>query len=229
MYNSTDNKFIPHDDRQHNSPRWANVGVLLAIIIFIVSLALAGAAYFLRKNAEKSASFYEQSLAQSKTRFETGLPIHTFQEFDARLKAAKEILSKHKTFTAVFPLIERITLKNVQFKSFSYNETDSEKKNTIRLFGSAPDYKTVAEQSDQFSKDEEARRYVSNVIFSNLSVNTGNSGGINFEISFEVDPELLSYNRYLMFPKINDPANILPSTIDVPDQGRNGAPVIKNQ
>lgn len=224
---TSDNKFIPHDGSGHKSTRLENVGVILSIIIFIVAIVLAGVSYLLRKNEEKSSISYEQSLNESKKRFATGLPIHTFQEFDARLNAAKEILSKHKTFTAIFPLIERITLTNVQFTSFSYNEADSTKNNSIRLVGHAPDYKTVAEQSEQFSRDEEARRYVSNVIFSNLSVNTKDSGGINFEISFEVDKELFSYNRYLMFPKTSQTNNDLP--IDVPTTGRNGAPVIKNQ
>ncbi len=218
------NTFIPHEEDTNSSTPFGNVLFIISIIILILSIALGAGAYLFRKNQESQTKKQEEALTRSKERFSTGIPIRTLQQFDLRLRTSKELLSKHKSFTGLFNLIERITLKDVQFTSFSYNETDNLKKNVVKLSGRAPDYKTIAEQSEQFSNDEEAKRYITDVIFSNLSVDIKDTGLVTFEVTFQVDPEFLLYNRYLNISedktKINPTIN--PAT-------RPGAPNVQSQ
>jgi hypothetical protein len=123
-------------------------------------------------------------------------------------------------------LIEKITLKDVQFTSFTYNDVDNGKKNSVQLIGRAPNYKAIAEQSEQFSNDEEARRYITDVVFSNLSVDPKNNDFVNFEVRFQVDPEFLVYNRYITLPNTKiDLQNIPDDNIT----GRKGAPNVQNR
>lgn len=188
--------FIPHEINSSKN-HFKNIGIIFSIFIFIASGVIAGGSYLLRKKEEVKTATYEDVLSRSRARFSTGLPIYTLQEFDSRLRTAKDLLSGHKSLTGLFKLIERITLKNVQFTSMSYSALDG----VVILKGRAPDYATIAEQNEQFSIDSDARRYVTGVLFSNLSVDTKGQRMVNFEVSFKIDPEFLLYNRYLLIPK----------------------------
>ncbi len=219
------NTFVPHENKS-SSDGLGNWVVVISIIIFVLSIAIGGGSYFLRKNQEVKTKKHEDTLTRSKERFESGIPIRTLQQFDLRLRSAKELLSKHKSFAGLFPLIEKITLKDVQFTSFTYNDVDNGKKNSVQLIGRAPNYKAIAEQSEQFSNDEEARRYITDVVFSNLSVDPKNNDFVNFEVRFQVDPEFLVYNRYITLPNTKiDLQNIPDDNIT----GRKGAPNVQNR
>ncbi len=210
---------IPHESHAPKK-RIGNFFFFFSVGVLILSGVVSGGAYFLRKNAEAKVVSYKEALDRSNERFAEGLPIRSIEEFDLRLRSARDILSKHKSFSGIFSLLERVTLKDVQFVSFSYTEVENTKKNVVRLIGLAPNYKTIAEQSEQFSLDEEARRYITDVVFSNLSVDTKDTGLISFEVMFTVDPEFLAYSRYVRssFP-ITDGIN----------SPRDAVPIIKNQ
>ncbi len=189
--------FVPHESSKKRSSSFGSVLFVLSIGVFVVVLAISGFSYILRKSITSQIASYQESLIKAKERFNQGVPVHTIDEFDKRLRAGRDILAKHKSFTGLLGLVERITLKNVQFTSFSYMESDSNRKNVVRLVGRAPDYKTIAEQSEQFSLDEEARRYITEVVFSNLELDKKGTGLITFEVSMVVDPEFLLYSRYV--------------------------------
>lgn len=223
---TTPNTFIPHEDNNNSNNRLGNILILISVIVLVVSIVLGGGSYLFRKNQEVQTKKHEDALTRSKERFSTGIPIRTLQQFDIRLKTSKELLAKHKSFTGLFDLIERITLKDVQFTAFSYYEVDNTKKNVVKLSGRAPDYKTIAEQSEQFSNDEEAKRYITDVIFSDLAVDVKDTGLVTFEVTFQVDSEFLMYNRYLNLP-LN---KTTPSSVDITNPAtRPGVPNIQSQ
>ncbi len=221
------NTFIPHESKRRTSTTFGSVMFVLSIGVFVVVLGVAGFTYFLRTSLDSQIGSYQDSLNKAKERFNQGLSVRTIEEFDKRLRASRDILSKHKSFTGLLNLVERITLQNVQFTSFSYMEADSTRKNIVRLVGRAPDYKTIAEQSEQFSLDEEARRYISDVVFSNLNLDTKDTGLITFEISMTVDPEFLLYSRYVN--PVNTGSNMDEVITGVDTSSRNTNPNIRNQ
>ena len=203
------NTFIPHVEKTKTKARLGSVMFVFSILIFVVAISVAGVSYFMRINSSTQLVSYKQGLDRSRVRFSEGLPIRSIEEFDKRLRAGRDLLSRHKSFTGLFNLVERITLTNVQFTSFTYTELDNTKKNTVRLIGRAPDYKTIAEQSEQFSLDPDARRYITDVVFSNLSVDPKNENLITFEIVFTVDSEFLLYNRYVDGAMLPEDSNIV--------------------
>lgn len=216
--------FIPHESKQKVvNARFGSVFVVISIVVFIGSVAIGVISFLLRQASNLQLTSYQASLERSRQSFSAGLPIRTIEEFDKRLRAAKDIISKHKSFTGLFNLLERITLKKVQITSFSYTETDNTKKNVVRIVARAPDYKTIAEMNEQFSIDEEARRYITDVVFSNLAVDKKDDNLISFEITFKIDPEFLLYSRYL---DINPSFGVEDVLID---SARINTPVIKNQ
>ncbi len=190
------NTFIPHENKVKANTQFGGALLVLALIVFLVAVVVGGMAFILRRNSLAQLVTYQKSLDMSRSRFSEGLPIRSIEEFDKRLKASKDLLNRHKSFEGLFSLIEQITLKNVQFVSFSYSEMDSTRRNVVRLTGRAPDYKTIAEESEQFSLNADARRYITDVVFSNLSVDP-KTNLISFEIMFTVDPEFLLYRRYV--------------------------------
>lgn len=217
------NTFIPHENKVKANTQFGGALLVLALIVFLVAVVVAGMAFILRRNSTAQLLTYQKSLDMSRSRFSEGLSIRSIEEFDKRLKASRELLSRHKSFEGLFGLIEQITLKNVQFVSFSYSEIDNTRKNVVRLTGRAPDYKTIAEESEQFSLNADARRYITDVVFSNLSVDQ-KTNLISFEVMFTVDPEFLLYQRYV------DPTqtgNLIDS--GTVESARIVAPNIKNQ
>ncbi len=221
--NQDNNTFIPHENKAKVQAQFGGALLVLTLIVFVVAVVIAGMSFVLRKNSETQLVTYKNSLDASRNRFSEGLSIRTIEEFDKRLKASRDLLGRHKSFDGLFGLIEKITLKNVQFVSFSYLEMDNTRKNVVRLTGRAPDYKTIAEESEQFSLDSDARRYITDVVFSNLSVDQ-KTGLISFEVMFTVDPEFLLYRRYVTDNTITDVIDA-----DTVDSARTSVPNIKNQ
>lgn len=221
--NQDSNTFIPHENKVKTNVQFGGALLVLALIVFLVAVVVAGMAFILRRNSTVQLLNYQKSLDMSRGRFSEGLPIRNIEEFDKRLKASRDLLSRHKSFSGLFGLIEQITLKNVQFVSFSYSEVDNTRKNVVRLTGRAPDYKTIAEESEQFSLNADARRYITDVVFSNLSVDQ-KTNLISFEVMFTVDPEFLLYQRYV---KSEEGGEIIDSSI-VPS-ARQAAPNMQSQ
>lgn len=199
MEPQTHQNFIPENAKPKitNIPKWQNLLLVFSVITFLASILGGVGFYLVRVGTKSSNTSYEQSIIRAKERFDAGLPVKTLEQFDMRLRAANDILKKHKAFDQFFGILEKITLKNVQFTSFSFKEGDGGKKGEIKLTGVGPDYKTVAEQSEQFSNDPDARRYFTDIIFSNLNVDKTNKGVVNFDVTFGVDPELLLYSKQI--------------------------------
>lgn len=218
------NTFIPHDAKNKTTDaRFGSVLLVVSVGFLIVAAVVGIMSYLARTASNAQLASQQESLERSRQAFNTGLPIRSIEELDKRLRAAKDIIAKHKSFTGFFELVERITLSKVQITSLSYVESDNTKKNFVRIVARAPDYKTIAEMNEQFSIDEEARRYITDVIFSNLSVDTKGNNLISFEMTFTVDPEFLLYSRYI---KQDSTAGVIENTVG---SVRNVSPNIKNQ
>lgn len=188
--------FVPHEQVVKSGSSFGNFFFKLSIFTFIASLVFAVFAYFMRVQTISSYAAYQTSFNKAKERLNSGLPIETVTEFNSRLDVASMLLSEHKSLTPVFNLLEKITLTNVQFTSFSYKEVGNSGKNVVTLQGRAPNYKTVAEQSEQFSQNQEAKRYFTGLVFTNLDFGPKEKrNDVNFEVTFSVEPELLEYSR----------------------------------
>lgn len=211
IQNTYQSSFVPHEENKKPTNRLSSFVFVFSVIIFVIACVLAAFGFVVKKRSEAVYVNYQESFRNAEERLKTGLPISVVTELNTRLGVAEKLLTLHKSFTPFFDLLEKVTLKNVQFTSFSYTEKLNNEVNVVKLTGYAPDYKTVAEQSEQFSQDAEAKRYFSNLVFTNLDFNTKEKrAGVNFEVTFNIEPELLDYNRSLA-DSASDSATIVPA------------------
>lgn len=214
MENNTNLKFIPHENEKKQPKIVVGSFVLvLTVIVFIVSLIVALFFYVTRVSLNKQIVSYNTELEQIKIRFNEGIPVRSVKEFDKRLVSTKQILDQHKSFNEFFKILEKITLKNVQIISLTYSSeatssTNLKPAHVVRMIARAPNYKTIAETNEQFSVDEEARRYFTDVVFSNLFTDDKRPNTIDFEVEFKVDETLLSYLRQITAEEKNKQINI---------------------
>jgi hypothetical protein len=111
-----------------------------------------------------------------------------FVKLNARFQAAETILNNHLTVSTLLKLIADDTVQSVQFTDLKYSYDDSGKI-TLALSGKAPNFASVALQSDTFS----AKTYLQNQVFSNLGL--AEDGGVLFKFAASVDGPALKYKN----------------------------------
>ena len=89
----------------------------------------------------------------------------------------------------MFALLGEITIPSIQYTSFEQQTND--KGFLVSIEGLARDYKSIALQSEVFNSEK--GRSFENVLFSNLTKDKNNN--IGFSLKFNVDPNLLSYEK----------------------------------
>lgn len=169
------------------------VGILLIISLFILFTVLlaTGGLYFYKGTVAKDLVKMQKDLNLAKNRFEPSA-IAELQVLGKRLSASSEILSKHITIVPVFTALQNLTMKTVRYTKFSYSlGTDKNTTISIKMSGVAIGYRSVALQSDLFTKNKN----LIDPIFSNLTLD--NAGNVLFDLSFTVDPSFVNYKQAL--------------------------------
>lgn len=160
---------------------------LLAIIIFVLSLVSAGAAFGYTQILNNTIADKDESLRKAEGAFNPGT-IQDLLRLDNRLTQARTLLQKHVAPSAILYFLSTITLERVQLNSFEMG-INSNGSASLSVTGSADSFSSVALQSDQFG----ATKLLKDVIFSGISVNE--SGKVGFTVNATVDPSLLLYSN----------------------------------
>lgn len=170
------------------------VGIFFVISLFLLFTVLlaTGGLYFYKVVVMKKITSMENTLNLAKNRFEPS-KITELQVLDKRLRAATEILSKHISITPVFTALEQITMKTVRYTDFNYElGAGREATVNIKMSGQAIGYRSIALQSDLFTKNEN----LIDPVFSNLTLD--NSGNVLFDLEFSVNPAFVNYQQILL-------------------------------
>lgn len=134
----------------------------------------------------------QSNLNLAKNRFEPS-KITELQVLDRRLRDSTEILSKHIAISPIFTALQGITMKTVRYTKFSYElGADESSKITVKMSGLAVGYKSVALQSDLFTKNKN----IIDPVFSNLTLD--DKGNVLFDLEFSVDPSFVDYKQMLL-------------------------------
>lgn len=187
--------FIPKRPlAEDRAPRQKTVSIFsfLATILFLASIAGAGAMYFYESSLKANVTSMQQDLTKAKDAFEETF-LQELQVVDARINAAREVLENHITVSPIFTALQQSTLKSVQFTKFVYaiEGTGPGASVLVKMSGKAQSYNALALQSDELTKN----KYVRNPIFSNLTLDT--QGNVLFDLSFTVDPKFVLYGEAL--------------------------------
>lgn len=158
-------------------------------ILLLVVMGIASGGLFLYKNyLINQKEVLSSSLIKVRDSFEKNT-IDELDLFDKRTKAAKQILSSHIVLSPMFALLGSITIPQIQYTKFEHQTTD--KGFSVKISGVARDYKSIALEADMFNSGN--GRSFRNVVFSNLTKQINNYVG--FDLTFDVDPALLSYEK----------------------------------
>ena len=181
--------FIPKQPLVENKVKKAPVSrsifSIIGWFIFIVVVLASVGVFVYEQYLSGAIASANTDLSNRIKSFDTASVNH-FVQLNARLQAANTLMSNHLAVSTLLGLISGDTIQSVQFTNFIYTYDDGGKLN-LALSGKAPDFASVALQSDTFS----AQPYLKNQVFSNLGLDT--DGGVLFRFSASVDPSAIQY------------------------------------
>jgi hypothetical protein len=178
-----------------SKPAGISLFSLISIILFLVSLGLAGYV-FLEKNLLIQKINSDQSTIESNKSGLTSdsITIENLVQLNSRINVAKSLLAKHIQVSPIFDFLQQATLKSVRFKSFSFTSAGKDTTGTdrvsVQILGVARDWETVALQADEFGKVD-WKKIVSEPKISNLTLNS--DGSVSFQFSAFISPDFLIY------------------------------------
>lgn len=198
----------------HKAPIAMQRSVSIFTIIAIFSIIIVGGAYgglyFYKSTLSVSVANAKKSLNLAESSFEADT-ISDLQLFDKRIAASKQVLASHIVVSPFFELLNTLTLPSIQFTKFSYSGSTDGKSYSVKMSGNAKDYKSIAVQAGLFNSN--AGKYLKDVAFSNLNLSDDKEkkGYVTFDVSFNVDPILLSYEKQLAKYTEEKKAPIIPA------------------
>lgn len=157
--------------------------VLIGLVLFVASATLAAGVFLYVQFLESSNASKLDQLNRAKEAFEPAL-IQELTRLDDRMRAADEVLSGHIAPTALFGLLEQLTLQTVAFSSFDY--TTSNDATTISMQGLAESVNSIALQADLLSRSGT----IVNPIFSDINRQIG---GVRFNFTADIRTQALNY------------------------------------
>ncbi len=186
--------FIPKKPLADVTPTGAQpvsrpVGFLssISLVLFFVTLLMAGGVYFWKSYEEKNVIVLAESIKKIEKTFEPDL-VAKLQSLDRQLKNGSVLIKGHTVISPVFDLLEVSTLKTVKFTKFDITFDDI-KGTQIKMSGEADGYRSIAQQSDVFG----ANSYLKDAIFSNFFLTPKSK--ISFDLSFGVKPDFVDFEK----------------------------------
>lgn len=169
---------------------------IIAIFLLVSSILISVGLFVYKIYLIKQKETLSASLTLTRDSFEKDT-IDELELFDRRTESAKQILSKHIVLSPMFALLGEITIPQVQYTSFE--QKTNEKGFLVNIEGLASDYRSIALQADMFNSVK--GRSFKNVLFSNLMKDKNNN--ISFNLKFNVEPDLLSYEKNNLLKQTN--------------------------
>jgi hypothetical protein len=166
--------------------------LLISIIIFIVTTALAGGVWLWKNSLISQIQKDKEALVAAKETYEEDT-INPLIRLNDRIEESQNLLAKHLAVSPVFAMLEQTVLKNVRLKTMKFSSADNNKIR-IDLTGTAVNYDALSKQSDAFGS-ESLRKFISSPVISDFSPTT--DGSVSFNFTALVDPRLVSYGNTL--------------------------------
>jgi len=162
----------------------ADLFILIAVVFLIASVALAVSVFLYEQYLQSSSTSKIGQLERAKAAFEPSL-IQELTRVDDRMRAAGDILGGHTAPSALFRMLEAMTITTVAFRSFDFGATDTGNI-TVKMDGVADSVNSIALQADLFSKGA----MITNPIFSNINREID---GVHFNLSALINPAAINY------------------------------------
>jgi len=177
---------------------------VVTFIIFIVILIVAGGTFVYKMNLNRVIDRQKESLVTIQESFNPVL-INEASRLNKRIESVGYLLENHTSPSQIFNLLEKFTLKTVQFNSLTYT-TEQDGLVRVSISGIADSFKTVVLQSDSYGDTG----YLRDILFTDLQPNDQNN--ITFNLDGTIDAELVLYRNSLVPVNQEDaPSEVPPS------------------
>ncbi len=174
---------------QRSGGGFGGLFLLISLVLFVGSIVLAGAVFGYQQYLGGLIASRSNSLTLAQEAYDPNV-LQNLIRLDSRIKNAQNIMKGHVAPSAIFTFLENATLANVRFTSFDYEESGNGSA-SLTLAGEAPDFATVALQSDTFG----GSRVLKDILFSDLNV--GDTGKVRFTVHAAIDPSFILYSNFL--------------------------------
>lgn len=191
MENSFQTSFIPKKPITSSIADKAPKSLISIIAIFLLIVSVLGSVglFFYKTYLNKQKESSSSALSDVRDSFEKDTIVE-LDSFNKKTEVAKQILNNHIILSPLFTSLGEITIPQVQYTKFE--QTTNEGGFLVNIEGEARDYRSIALQADMFNTTK--GRFFKNVVFSNLTKDE-KSNKITFNLEFNVDPGLLSYEN----------------------------------
>jgi len=156
----------PSEQRRQEATRGKRpVGLFTVLTTFLFFLALrASVGTYLYGNYIDDRIVSKRNEIQRAEQLISPTFISDLQKLDERLIASKNLLNQHPSLVSIYGLLSDLVIPDIEFNSLAY--VDAEGNGSLfTLKGSAPDFVTIAQQSQVLGESEHVRDH----FFSNFS------------------------------------------------------------
>lgn len=195
MESGIQSSFIPHDAARPTVVRGGSQNrglsdllLLLAIVLFVASAALAAAVFLYDQYAQSVSASKLDQLKRARAAFEPSL-IQELTRLDDRMNAASQVLGNHIAPTAFFSALQQSTLSTVAFGTLSFDGGDPQHM-ALKMTGVAQSVNSIALQADLFSKGG----IITNPLFTDI---TRQPDGVHFTLSALLNPQAVNFEHVI--------------------------------
>lgn len=162
---------------------------VVAVIIFVMSLIIAGSAYGYKAYLQKDVA----DLSNQLTIVQRNLDPNTIKEFtvmDKRLRNSETLLNQHIVTSPLFSVLGATTLPTVRYTKMdmSFNEAGDL---AVTMSGESDGYRSIALQSQALAQNAT----LNDTIFSNFTVTP--KGRVSFDVAFVIPKTDLVFTKNL--------------------------------
>ncbi len=189
MENQFETSFIPQQpilkvEGASRSGEPMNLALVLALIIFFVTIAVAVGVYLYRAQIEKRVYEKSQILQAAEKDFDID-QITVYKHIDSRLSLAKKLVDEHMISSAIFDILESSVAQNIGLTSLAFTKDIGG--DSISLTGEAPSYAAVYFQLESWRA---MHAKIKNVEISGMTLNE-RSSIVTFSVKLTIAPEYL--------------------------------------
>lgn len=162
---------------------------VIAVIIFVMSLIIAGSAYGYKAYLQKDVA----DLSNQLIIVQRNLDPNTIKEFtvmDKRLRNSETLLNQHIVTSPLFSVLGATTLPTVRYTKMdmSFNEAGDL---AVTMSGESDGYRSIALQSQALAQNAT----LNDTIFSNFTVTP--KGRVSFDVAFVIPKADLVFTKNL--------------------------------
>ena len=198
-------------------PGASSAFLLVAIVVFVLSLASIGGAYAWKQILLGSQAQYSSDLAAREKSLNID-QISLMKAQAAKIALARQLLNNHLAVSKIFDVAAQLAAQNVRFMSMDLTvPSGAQSPFQLSISGYGKDFPTVAFQSDVLNSLDKygLSAMVKNAIVSNPTLS--HDGTVGFGFTAQIDPSSFLYTKNLpAAPAASSPSSSQPTTLTVP-------------